>query len=92
MYRTNEYGIRIENLVEVIPPFKTEFGQFLQFETITLFPLDRELIEICLLTEAEKEWVDDYHKKVVVALAPHLNSTEKEWLENRCRPIYDLVF
>ncbi|MDR3652014.1 MAG: aminopeptidase P family protein [Paludibacter sp.] len=92
MYRENEYGIRIENLVHVIPAQKTEFGQFLQFETLTLCPLDRELIDITLLTEEEERWVDDYHEKVVASLSPFLNDTEKKWLDNKCRPIYDLIF
>ena len=92
MYRTNEYGIRIENLIQVVAAGKTEFGQFLKFETLTLFPIDRELIEICLLTEEETEWVDNYHQKVFEALAPLLDNKEKKWLENKCKSIYDLIF
>ena len=87
MYRENEYGIRIENLVHVIPAQKTEFGQFLQFETLTLCPLDKELIDTTLLTEKEVNWVDDYHKKVFAAVSPFLNGTEKKWLEKKCSSI-----
>jgi Xaa-Pro aminopeptidase len=92
MYRTNEYGIRIENLVQVVPAKSTAFGDFLQFETVTLFPIDRKLIDICLLTREETEWVDVYHQKVFDKLAPHLDNYEKEWLEDKCRSIYDLIF
>ncbi len=92
MYRTNEYGIRIENLVHVVPSQKTEFGQFLQFETVTLFPIDRELIEITDLNMEEVDWIDSYHKKVFNAISPFLNTEEKSWLENKCKSIVDLIF
>lgn len=92
MYRTNEYGIRIENLVHVVPAQKTEFGQFLKFETLTLFPIDRELIDITLLNEDEEMWIDEYHAEVVRKLSPSLTDEEVIWLENKCRPIFDLVF
>jgi len=92
LYRTNEYGIRIENLVHVVPAQKTEFGQFLQFETVTLFPIDRELIDITLLNEDEEMWIDEYHAEVVRKLSPSLTDEEVIWLENKCRPIFDLVF
>jgi Xaa-Pro aminopeptidase len=92
MYRTNEYGIRIENLVHVVPATITDFGQFLQFETLTLFPIDRNLIEIMLLTEEEGNWIDNYHTKVLESLSPFLTESEIVWLENKCKPIYDLIF
>lgn len=92
MYRANEYGIRIENLVHVMPAVKTEFGQFYEFETLTLFPIDRNLIEIMLLDEGESEWIDDYHRTVFISLAPYLTIEEQDWLKEKCEPIYDLVF
>jgi Xaa-Pro aminopeptidase len=92
MYRTNEYGIRIENLVQVIPAQKTEFGQFLQFETLTLFPIDRELIDIAILDDNEIQWIDDYHRKVYDALSPFLSDNETKWLKDKCRSIIDLIF
>jgi len=92
MYRANEYGIRIENLVHVTPAVETEFGQFYEFETLTLFPIDRNMIEVMLLDEAESEWIDDYHRTVFIALAPHLTIEEQDWLKEKCKPIYDLVF
>lgn len=92
MYRTGEYGIRTENLIHVVPAIKTEYGEFLEFETLTLFPIDRRLMEIMLINEEEGEWIDDYHRKVFESLAPHLNIEEQDWLKEKCKPIYDLVF
>jgi len=84
MYRTGEYGIRTENLVHIIPAMQTEFGQFLQFETVTLFPIDKNLIAIEMLTETEKAWLNNYHKKVFESLSLFLNAEEKAWLEKKC--------
>jgi len=86
MYRTNEYGIRIENLVHVIPAQKTEFGQFLKFETLTLFPIDQHLINFDLLSNTEIEWLNNYHQRVYVTIAPGLNEYEREWLSKKCNP------
>lgn len=91
MYRTGDYGIRTENLIHVIPAIKNEFGEFLEFETLTLFPIDRNLIEIMMINEEESEWIDDYHRKVFETLAPHLSIDEQVWLKEKCMPIYDLV-
>ncbi len=90
MYRTGEYGIRTENLIHVVPAVTTEFGNFLEFETLTLFPIDRNLIEIMLVSEEECEWIDDYHRRVFETLAPHLSVEEQNWLAQKCRPVSDL--
>ena len=87
MYRTNEYGIRIENLVQVTPAAKSEFGQFLQFETLTLFPIDKQLIDKNLMTEKEINWLNNYHKQVYNVLSPSLSSDEQSWLKEKCREI-----
>ena len=87
MYRTGEYGIRTENLVHIIPAMQTEFGQFLQFETVTLFPIDKSLIDMKLLDDKETQWVNNYHKKVFESLSPLLNAEEKVWLEEKCSAI-----
>lgn len=86
MYRTNEYGIRIENLVHVIPGLKTEYGQFLKFETLTLFPIDQHLINFDLLSNTEIDWLNDYHQRVYSTIAPKLNEYEREWLSKKCNP------
>jgi len=92
LYRTGEYGIRTENLVHIIPAMQTDFGQFLQFETVTLFPIDRDLIDFLILDNDEIGWIDNYHQKVYDTLSPFLNEHEKAWLESKCSPIYDLIF
>ena len=87
MYRTGEYGIRTENLVHIVPAMQTEFGQFLQFETVTLFPIDKDLIATEMLTESEKAWLNAYHQKVFESVSPLLTTEEKKWLENKCSAI-----
>ena len=86
-YKEGEYGIRIENLVLCVEAEKTEFGQFLKFETVTLFPIDTTLIDTTLLTRAEKTWFNKYHKRVYQKLSVHLDEAEKEWLANKCKKI-----
>jgi Xaa-Pro aminopeptidase len=92
MYRTNEYGIRIENLVHVVPAQKTEFGQFLQFETLTLFPIDKALIDSYSLELNEIEWIDTYHEKVFQSISPLLNEDESNWLKQKCEKLIVDVF
>ena len=87
MYRTGEYGIRTENLVHIVHAMQTEFGQFLQFETVTLFPIDKELIATEMLTASEKAWLNAYHQKVFESVSPLLTEDEKKWLENKCSAI-----
>jgi len=84
MYRTNEYGIRIENLLHIIPAERTEFGQFLKFETLTLFPIDQQLIVWDMLSDFEIDWLNNYHQKVYKTISPLLNEVENEWLKLKC--------
>ena len=87
MYRTDEYGIRTENLVLTVPAEKTEFGQFLRFETLTLCFIDTRLIDKSLLNKQEEKWLNDYHKNVLKKLSPYLSKSEKKWLEKKCKEI-----
>lgn len=87
LYRTDEYGIRIENLIMVAPDQQSEFGQFLRFETLTLFPIDVNLIDKGLLTKAEIDWLNAYHQQVNEKIAPHLNEVEREWLRDKTKVI-----
>ncbi len=87
LYLTDQYGIRIENLVLCREAGKSEFGTFLEHETLTLFPIDRQLIEPGMLTDEERQWLDDYHRTVWERLSPHLTEAEKAWLEPRCAPV-----
>ncbi|MCB0661107.1 MAG: aminopeptidase P family protein [Saprospiraceae bacterium] len=87
LYREGKYGIRIENLVLCVPAFETEFGEFYQFETVTLFPIDTTLIDKKWLSGEEIDWLNAYHKEVLERLSPMLLPEEAEWLELKCRPI-----
>ncbi|WP_375396997.1 aminopeptidase P family protein [uncultured Sphingomonas sp.] len=87
-YKAGEYGIRIENLVLVVPrEIAGADGLMLAFETLTFAPIERRLIEPALLTEAERAWLDDYHGKVLDLLGPLLDPAERAWLLAKCAPI-----
>lgn len=86
-YKTGEYGIRIENLVLCIEAEETDFGKFLQFETMSLFPIDTSLIDSTLLTPEEKKWFNEYQQRVFNELATRLEGAEMEWLQGKCDEI-----
>ena len=87
-YKTGEYGIRIENLVLVekreIPGAE---GEWLGFETLTLAPIDRALVDRSLLSEAEVAWWNAYHAHVRKVLAPEFEGAALAWLEEACAPL-----
>lgn len=87
LYRTNQYGIRTENIVTVVECEKNDFGRFLAFETLTLCPIDLKAIDTTLLTLEEKIWLNCYHKTVYECLCPHLKEEEKTWLKEKTREI-----
>ncbi|AIQ53218.1 aminopeptidase P family protein [Paenibacillus sp. FSL R7-0331] len=87
IYLEGKYGIRTENMMLVIEDEKTEFGQFMRFETITYCPIDLAGIKIELLTESEKQWLNHYHQEVYTKLAPYLNEEESAWLKEETREI-----
>ncbi|MGB4340848.1 MAG: aminopeptidase P family protein [Dysgonamonadaceae bacterium] len=88
IYRTDQYGIRIENLVVTQEYKKTEdFGTFYHFETLTLCPIDTKPIETDMLTEKEKLWLNNYHQMVYDKLQHHLNEEEKAWLKEKTKAI-----
>ena len=88
-YEQGAYGIRIENLVIVTPPEPVEGGnrEMMGFETITLAPLERELIDAGALTDAERAWVDAYHAEVAETLTGRLPAEVAGWLRQRCTPL-----
>ncbi len=86
-YLEGNYGIRIENLMLCVPSRNEQAKDFLTFEALTLFPIDQQLIDLSLLVNSEIQWLNDYHKKVVEQLAPHLNPAETEWLEKQCQEL-----
>lgn len=86
-YKTGEYGIRIENLVLCVEAEENDFGKFLQFDTLTLFPIDTTLIDSNLLTQEEKNWFNEYQHRVFNELASRLDGEEVEWLRRKCDEI-----
>ncbi|HEX5632937.1 MAG TPA: M24B family metallopeptidase, partial [Gemmatimonadales bacterium] len=90
LYRPGRWGIRIENLVLAVPaavPEGDAFGEFLEFETLTLCPIDTRCIEPGLLRADEVAWLDAYHAMVRERLASHVSGAAREWLEARTRPL-----
>ena len=88
-YKAGEYGIRIENLEIVTPPAEIPGGEreMLGFETPTLCPIDRQLIEPSLLTGDEIAWLDAYHARLSPALDHLLDDEERAWLKHVTRPL-----
>lgn len=87
LYRTGQYGIRIENLMLVCEKETTDFGKFFTFETLTLLPFDLKCIELNLLNPDEINWINDYHQIVFERLAPGLDKTEQDWLKVKTKKI-----
>lgn len=87
LYRTGEYGIRIENLVLTKDFQTTEFGRFFNFETLTLCYLDNNLVEKTLLDEKEITWYNEYQERVYRELSPLLSEEEAIWLRNKTKSI-----
>ena len=87
VYLTDKFGVRIENTLLITPYMETEFGRFLQFESLTLCPIDKTPIVIDMLTQEEILWLDNYHQKVFETLSPHLENDDVEWLREACSPI-----
>ncbi len=83
-YKENSFGIRIENLYYVKP---AKNPKFLQFEVLTLAPLDKRLINKYLLTADELKWLNHYHRQVFLSLKKYLTKQELEWLKDACAPL-----
>ena len=88
-YKPGEYGIRIENLIIVTEPEDIQGGDkpMLGFETITLAPIDRRLIQAHLMTREELQWLDAYHARVLAELSPIVEASVRPSLEAACAPL-----
>lgn len=86
-YQPGSFGIRIENLVLTRNAGTGEYGDFLDFETMTLFPIDTSLVFEPDMDRASVEWLNSYHAEVYRRVSPHLNDEERIWLELKCKPI-----
>lgn len=87
LYIEGLFGIRIENTLLTTPYRSTPFGEFLQFSSLTLCPIDTAPIELSMLTIDELSWLNNYHRTVYNTLAPHLDSEHTEWLKDATKPL-----
>lgn len=87
IYLAGRCGVRTENTLLITPYKETEFGKFLQFESLTLCPIDKTPIILDMMTPEELTWLNDYHQRVFDTLSPHLNEEEKTWLREACAAI-----
>jgi Xaa-Pro aminopeptidase len=87
-YKTGAYGIRIENLVAVKEiEIEGADRRYLEFETLTLAPIDLACVETGLLTEAERQWLNNYHRRVRETVGPNVDEATRTWLAEATRPI-----
>ena len=87
-YKTGEYGIRIENLVLVVDkPIEGAEKETLGFETLTFAPIERRLVDVSMLSDAELGWLNNYHADVLEKIGARLEGEDKTWLERQCAPL-----
>lgn len=87
VYLEGRFGIRIENVLLVVPAEKTECGQFLKFDPLTLCPIDLSPVIKEMMTPEEIQWLNDYHSMVYERLSPYLDEDEKAWLRQSTLPL-----
>ncbi|MEM9548196.1 MAG: aminopeptidase P family protein, partial [Bacteroidota bacterium] len=83
-YKEGAYGIRVENLLVAVPSDKEDF---IEFETLSLYPMDIKLIDETIFTKSEKAWLNKYHYEVLQKVGPLLEGDVKSWFELKCRPM-----
>ncbi|WP_106460349.1 aminopeptidase P family protein [Anaerococcus sp. Marseille-P3915] len=87
LYIEDSHGIRIENEAYVKKAFENEFGSFLEFESLTIVPIDTRPVKISMLTSEEIDWLNAYNKKCYDLLSPYLDGDDLEYLKERCKEI-----
>lgn len=87
LYLEGKFGVRIENTLLITPYMKTAFGEFLQFESLTLAPIDTTPIIIEMLLPEERSWLNTYHEQVFQRLSPYLSNKENDWLREATQAI-----
>ncbi len=87
IYLPGRFGVRVENTLLITPYMQTEFGEFLQLESLTLCPIDTAPIDRSMMLPEEMEWLNSYHARVREVLSPYLEADEREWLENATKPL-----
>ena len=86
-YEDGAFGIRHESLLLTVPADKTDYGEFLQFEEVTLVPFDLEGIIPEQMQQDEIDYLNAYHETVYQKIAPHLSDAEREWLREATKSI-----
>ena len=87
LYHVNKYGIRLENLYISKHKLSSEYGEFLEFENVTMYPFELDLIDKSMLNDKEISWINSYHQKVFDELSEFLNEDEKIWLKAKTRAL-----
>ena len=87
LYLEGQYGIRLENLILCVKDKKTEMGQFLKFDTLTMVPFDKDAIMIDDMTRGELRHLNEYHQMVYEVISPYLTKEERDWLYEVTRPL-----
>lgn len=87
LYLSGKFGVRIENTLLIKDYQTTEFGKFLQMESLTLCPIDLSPVDFSMLQTEEIEWLNDYHRDVFEKLSPYLEGDDLEWLREATRPV-----
>ena len=87
LYLSGKFGVRIENTLLIKDYQTTEFGKFLQMESLTLCPIDLTPVDFSMLQPEEIEWLDTYHRDVFEKLSPYLEGEDLEWLREAMRPV-----
>ena len=87
LYLAGKFGVRIENTLLIKEYMETEFGKFLQMESLTLCPIDTAPIDVEMLLPEELAWLNAYHAEVYAKLVPYLDKEEQKWLENATKVI-----
>ena len=86
-YAEGKYGIRTENLLLCRKSEKTEYGQFMEFEPVTLVPIDTTAVIPEMMREKEIQWLNEYHERVYQTIGPQLLEKEREWLRKATLPL-----
>lgn len=87
VYIEGAYGIRTENELLCKKGMKNEYGQFMEFETITYAPIDLDALDPAVMTEEQRELLNDYHKEVYKVLSPYMTQEENQWLKEYTRAV-----
>lgn len=91
LYLSGKFGVRIENTLLIKDYQTTDFGKFLQMESLTLCPIDLTPVDFSMLQPEEIEWLDTYHRDVFEKLSPYLEGEDLEWLREATRPVDKVI-